>query len=108
MRSREPRQEVSRPTKVRRLSGDEFGPSDNFTPRNETNSIADTPSRMHPDQSKVLVGQGVASTKEKSREIQNKLFTPALTRTSGQKRIEDYSAYKGRGRYGNGSESSNQ
>jgi hypothetical protein len=108
MRSREPNQETSRPTKVRRLSGDEFGPSGECIPRNETDSIADTPSRMHPSQSDVLVSKEVACAKKnngKSREIQNELVRPGMTRTGGQKRLDDYSAFKGRGRYGNGAES---
>ena len=100
MRSREPNREANRPTKVRRLSGD----ADECIPRRETDSIADTPSKM---QSEVLAGEGVASAKNdkgKSREIQNGFVTPAMTRTSGQKRIDDYSVFKGRGRYGGGAE----
>ena len=107
MRSREPNQDASRPTKVRKLSGDEFGPSGKCIPRNETDSIADTPSRMHSSQSEVLGGKDVAGAKKdngKSREIQDELVMPVMTRTSGQKRLDDYSAFKGRGRYGNGVE----
>ena len=74
MRSREPNLEASRPTKVRRLSEDDF-----------------------------LVNKNVFSTKKdkgKSREVQNEFATPTATRTNDPKRIEDYSAFKGRGRYG--------
>ena len=79
MRSREPNLEASRPTKVRRLSEDDF-----------------------------LVNKNVLSTKKdkgKSREVQNEFATPTATRTNDPKRIEDYSAFKGRGRYGNGPKS---
>ena len=78
MRSREPNLEASRPTKFRRLS------------KNES-----------------LANESVTSAKKdkgKSREVQNEFATPAtpaMTRTKDQKRIEDYSAFKGRGRYGN-------
>lgn len=108
MRSREPNREANRPTKVRRLRGDEFSPSDECIPHNKTDCIVDTPSRMHPNQSEVLGCEGVASAKKdkgKSREIQNEVVTPILARTTGQKRLEDYSAFKGRGRYGNNTES---
>lgn len=97
MRNREPTRETSRPTKIRRLSGNEFGSSGTCTPRSETDDVADATSMT-----KVLIGEGVISTKDKgkSRKVQNGLATPATTRTSGQKCIEDYSAFKGRGRYG--------
>ena len=42
--------------------------------------------------------------KGKSQQVENKLTTPVMTRPSSQKRIEDYSALKGKGRYGNSSE----
>lgn len=108
MRSREPNREASRPAKVRRVSGDEFGRSDECIPRIETNSIVDTPSTTHSRRSDALRAEGVASAKKdkgKSREAQNEFTTPAMTRTSGQKRIEDYSAFKGNGRYGKDVES---
>ena len=76
MSNREPNREGSRPTKVRRLSGDES-----------------------------LANDGVISAKKdkgKSKEVQNEFVTPVATRTNGPKHIEDYSAFKGRGRYGNG------
>ena len=78
LRSIEPNWEASRPTKIRRLSGDES-----------------------------LANVGVASAKKdkgKSREIQNEFGTPVTTRTNGQNHV-DYSAFKGRGRYGKGAES---
>jgi hypothetical protein len=81
MSNREPNRESSRPTKVRRLSGD--------------------------DES--LPNEGVTSGKKdkgKSREVQSEFATPVTTRTNDQKKhIEDYSAFKGRGRYGNGAQS---
>ena len=76
MASREPNLEGSRPTKVRRLSGEES-----------------------------LANEDVPSAKKdkgKLKEVQNQFATPAATRTNDPKRIEDYSAFKGRGRYGNG------
>lgn len=76
MRSREPNLEASRPTKVRRLSGDESLANEDVT--------------------------SVKKDKGKSREVQNEFATPATTRTNDSKHIEDYSAFKGRGRYGNG------
>ena len=79
-RSKEPSRETSRPTKIRRLSGDD-------------ESLANE------------VVTSVKNDKGKSREVQNEFVvpaTPATTRTNDQKRIEDYSAFKGRGRYGNG------
>ena len=80
MRSREPNLEASRPTKVPRLSGDES-----------------------------LANEGITSAKKdkgKSREVFATPATPATpapTRTNDQKHLKDYSAFKGRGRYGNGS-----
>ena len=82
-RSKEPSLETSRPTKVRRLSGDD-------------ESLANE------------VVTSVKKDKGKSKEVQNEFAvpaTPATTRTNDQKRIEDYSAFKGRGRYGNSAES---
>jgi hypothetical protein len=76
MRNKDPNREASRPTNVRRLSGDES-----------------------------LANEDVPSAKKdkgKSREIQNEFATPAATRTNDPKHGEDYSAYKGRGRYGKG------
>jgi hypothetical protein len=76
MHNKDPNREASRPTNVRRLSGDES-----------------------------LANEDVPSAKKdkgKSREIQNEFATPAATRTNDPKHGEDYSAYKGRGRYGKG------
>ena len=80
MSNREPNREASRPTKVRRLSGDESQANDVVT--------------------------SAKKDKGKSREVQNEFATPATppaTRTNDPKHI-DYSAFKGRGRYGNGAE----
>ena len=84
MRSREPNRVAStgKPTKVRQLSGDESLANENVT--------------------------SAKKDKGKSREVQNEFATPATpttTRTSDRKNIEDYSAFKGRGRYGKGAES---
>ena len=78
MRIRESNREGSRPTKVRRLSEDVF-----------------------------QVNKDVISSKDKgkSREVQNEFATPVATRTNDPKRIEDYSAFKGRGRYGKSAKS---
>jgi hypothetical protein len=79
LRSREPNLETSRPTKIRRLSGD-----------------------------KSLANEDVPSAKKdkgKSREVQNEFATPVTTRTNDPKNLQDYSAFKGRGRYGNGAKS---
>ncbi|KAF8806782.1 hypothetical protein BYT27DRAFT_7100717 [Phlegmacium glaucopus] len=65
-------------------------------------TTSSTSSVMHSRWSEALGGEGAASAKKdkgKSREAQNEFATPATTRTSGQRRIEDYSAFKGRGRY---------
>ena len=79
MRNIELNRESSRPTKVRRLNEDE-----SLTNKEVTSAKKD---------------------KGKSKEVQNEFATPttpATTRTNNQKHIEDYSAFKGRGRYGNG------
>jgi hypothetical protein len=87
MRSRELEQQMTRPAKVHKRSGDEFGRSDECVPGDQTSVITDTPSTR--------------KDKGRSPEGQNELTTPAAVRTSGQDRIDNYSAFKGRGRYGN-------
>ncbi|KDR79382.1 hypothetical protein GALMADRAFT_243412 [Galerina marginata CBS 339.88] len=96
MRTKEPLQlanrdrESGRPAKMRRLS-------DNGCDRSHISSMANVSSSST---SEPRLRPGSASTKGKEREIQNDIFTPLTAQNMGQKRIEDYSAFKGRGRYG--------
>jgi len=45
-----------------------------------------------------------SSVKGKGREVERPLSCPLTNRSVGQKRLEDYSAFKGRGRYGKADE----
>ncbi|GLB40862.1 putative DNA repair protein endonuclease SAE2/CtIP C-terminus [Lyophyllum shimeji] len=87
----EPRRVVSRdavslqPTKIRRLS-DEHARSSAMT------SSTPKPKEIQPNEPSTEKGKGKV--------VQAPVSTPANSvRTSGQKRMEDYSAFKGRGRY---------
>lgn len=46
-----------------------------------------------------------SSAKGKEREVEAPFSSPLTSKNSGQKRLEDYSAFKGRGRYGKAGES---
>ena len=44
----------------------------------------------------------ISDVKGKGKERQEDFVTPLTSRTAGQKRLDDYSAFKGRGRYARG------
>lgn len=47
-----------------------------------------------------LLDGSAPSVRGKERATEDENTTPMTSRTQGQKRIDDYSAFKGRGRYG--------
>ncbi|KAF5372374.1 hypothetical protein D9615_009280 [Tricholomella constricta] len=89
----QPRRIVSRdaeslqPTKMQRLSDENATPKPKHT----------------------LGNAGPSTTKGKGKELQAPLSTPAnQSRTMGQKRLEDYSVFKGRGRYAKDASTANE
>ncbi|KAF8154435.1 DNA repair protein endonuclease SAE2/CtIP C-terminus-domain-containing protein [Crassisporium funariophilum] len=105
--------EYDRPLKVRRLSGDDFGAPVASSSRLQQRFV---PRASWPEasrQSSNLRLGDISSTnsskgKHRAEGMQSEVMTPVMTRTSGQKRIEDYSVFKGRGRYGQAAVDGNQ
>ncbi|KAH9476297.1 hypothetical protein JR316_0011871 [Psilocybe cubensis] len=77
--------ESERPNKLRRLS------ENSHELRREPSALTDVSRISHSDPR--------PSSKEKAKESDNAIVTPLTTRNRGQKHLEDYSAFKGRGRY---------
>ncbi|KAF9007546.1 DNA repair protein endonuclease SAE2/CtIP C-terminus-domain-containing protein [Cyathus striatus] len=100
----------SRPNKVRRVTGIEFARGRILGTEGKENRI---PDGLTPRNRGARAQKGVMSTgrgkqwalekenvKGKEKEKDADFDTPIMARNAGQKKLDDYSAYKGRGRYG--------
>lgn len=91
MRAIEPFQlhrDSERPSKLRRLSENSHELSRGSSALGDISRSSHSHSDPRP------------ASKGKAREGDNSVSTPLTTRNLGQKRLEDYTAFKGRGRYG--------
>ena len=66
------------------------------------NEFAGNSSSSRPHDMKDQVTPCAPDVKGKGKERQEDFVTPLTSRTIGQKRLDDYSAFKGRGRYAKG------
>ncbi|KAF8900697.1 DNA repair protein endonuclease SAE2/CtIP C-terminus-domain-containing protein [Gymnopilus junonius] len=91
--------ESGRPAKMRRISDSGYDRS--------ANSSATTASSNSTSEPRPRTTEIISTRKGKERENMDDTATP-LTRNKGQKRLDDYSVFKGRGRYGKDAQDQNK